>query len=171
MTSNNRHLILPSRIRAGGSASVAEAVPFIQSCFVGSRERSGWICGFFPVLTHTLLAPAQIPSRPGGPPAKRQPSPEGLGWNPHHDPERHRRGTHVVLNQSATWRNLVKDGQALGSAYVDPLQRKGPRSYQQRHGRRLTSDRRGSGRGDCEQDEECAEETAFHFDAFLVRDA
>ena len=22
------------------------------------------------------------PSRPGGPPAKRQPSPEGLGWNP-----------------------------------------------------------------------------------------
>src|SRR5580700_11228917 len=48
---------------------------------------------------------AQIPSRPGGPPAKRQPSPEGLGWNPHHDPERHRRGTHAVLNQSAAWSN------------------------------------------------------------------
>jgi hypothetical protein len=29
---------------------------------------------------------------------KNQPSPEGLGWNPHHDPERRRRGTHAVLN-------------------------------------------------------------------------
>jgi hypothetical protein len=46
-------------------------------------------------------------SRPGGPPAKRQPSPEGLGRNPHHDStrpgvpwERHRRGTHMFLNRS-----------------------------------------------------------------------
>src|ERR1700729_1591929 len=45
------------------------------------------------------------PSRPGGPPAKRQPSPEGLGWDPHHDParpglpwERQKRGTHLLLN-------------------------------------------------------------------------
>ena len=40
------------------------------------------------------------PSRPGGPPAKRQPSPEGLGWNPPPDPERHRRGTLIFLNES-----------------------------------------------------------------------
>ena len=28
------------------------------------------------------------PSRPGGPALNGQPSPEGLGWNPHHDQER-----------------------------------------------------------------------------------
>jgi hypothetical protein len=57
-------------------------------------------------------ASTQIPSRPGGPPAKHQPSPEGLGWHPRHDParpglpwERHRRGTHLILNQSAAWKN------------------------------------------------------------------
>jgi hypothetical protein len=32
---------------------------------------------------------------PVEPPAKRQPSPEGLGWNPDHDAERHRRGSHI----------------------------------------------------------------------------
>jgi hypothetical protein len=42
---------------------------------------------------------------------------------------------------------------------------------QQRHRRLLTSDRRGSGHGDSERDEECAKETAFHLDTFLVRDA
>jgi hypothetical protein len=42
---------------------------------------------------------------PEGRPLKRQPSPEGLGWNPHHDLERHRRGTHGFLNQSAAWRS------------------------------------------------------------------
>jgi len=30
------------------------------------------------------IAPGTSPSRPGGPTAKRQPSPEGLGWSPHH---------------------------------------------------------------------------------------
>jgi hypothetical protein len=43
-----------------------------------------------------MRALAQSPSRPGGPTAKHQPSPEGLGWNPHHDSERHRSGTHLV---------------------------------------------------------------------------
>jgi hypothetical protein len=44
----------------------------------------------FPLKSSLFLQPvvarAQIPSRAGGPPAKRQPSPEGLGWNPPHDP-------------------------------------------------------------------------------------
>ena len=59
-----------------------------------------------------------MPSRPGGPPAKRQPSPEGLDWNPHHDPERHRRGTHAVLNQSAASRNRGWQRFCRGSAGI-----------------------------------------------------
>jgi hypothetical protein len=64
------------------------------------------------------LASGPDPSRPGGPPAKRQPSPEGLGRNPRHDPERHRRGTHLVLNQSAAWRNRGCRRSCRGSCAV-----------------------------------------------------
>jgi|HubBroStandDraft_6_1064221.scaffolds.fasta_scaffold67842_2 hypothetical protein len=55
-------------------------------------------------------ASTQIPSGPEGRPLNI--SPEGLGWHPRHDParpglpwERHRRGTHLILNQSAAWKN------------------------------------------------------------------
>ena len=76
-----------------------------------------------------LRASVQIPSRPEGPSAKRQPSsPEGLARNPHHDPparlpwERHRRGTSLpVLTHplKPLWYPSLLGGEGFSPTYLD----------------------------------------------------
>jgi hypothetical protein len=63
--------------RSGGICSSAD---LSWKCSSTELSGVGRFAVSFPVLTHPLLPLS--PSRPGGPPAKRQPSPEGLGWIP-----------------------------------------------------------------------------------------
>jgi hypothetical protein len=75
---------------------ITAAVKDSRQLRVGSATSVSCTCP----LRMERLALGLDPSRPGGPSAKRQPSPEGLGCNPSRS-KRHRRGTHLLLNQSA----------------------------------------------------------------------